>query len=142
MAPTTTVENASADLVWEVVKNNHAFLKKQRGVRQPFSFERFNLKGINGRRFSGFSSDNGVEITTSDNQIVVTTRNGAQKFHPNKAVTSETFPRSRRAARNADAITKKQRPGLEKAAQLRTAQLLASLKPVKTRRAAAAKTEA
>ncbi|KAE9554149.1 hypothetical protein FO519_002629 [Halicephalobus sp. NKZ332] len=141
MAP-TTVENASADLIWEVVKNNHAFLKKQRGVSQSFSFERFNLKGVNNRRYSGFSSDNGVDVSAKDNQIVVTTRNGAQKFHPNKAVTSESLPRSRRAARSAGAIAKKQRSGLEQAAQLRTAQLLASLKPVKTRRAAAAKTEA
>ena len=78
MAPTTTFENASADLVWEVVKNNHAFLKKQRGVRQSFSLERFNLKGVNGRRYSGFSSDNGVEVTTNDNKVVVTTRDGGK----------------------------------------------------------------
>ncbi|XP_055349109.1 60S ribosomal protein L28-like [Paramacrobiotus metropolitanus] len=48
----------SADLVWQIIRNNHAFLKRQRGVCKTFSKEPGNLKGINSPRLNGIANRN------------------------------------------------------------------------------------
>uniref|UniRef100_A0AC34QPK4 Protein kinase domain-containing protein n=1 Tax=Panagrolaimus sp. JU765 TaxID=591449 RepID=A0AC34QPK4_9BILA len=123
------VTNVSSDLIWEVVKNDHCFIKKQVNCRETFSKDPYNLMGINSRMYSGFGNYSGLQLTAKDGEIVANTRNGEQKNHPNKAVTTEFFPRSKRTVRNVTGIVKKQHPGLELAAQLRTAQRVKPLLP-------------
>ncbi|OWA54032.1 putative 60S ribosomal protein L28 [Hypsibius exemplaris] len=52
----------SAELVWQIMGNNHAFLFKQRGIRKTFSKEPGNLKGFNSPRLSGLANKTVVGV--------------------------------------------------------------------------------
>uniref|UniRef100_A0A914YY15 Large ribosomal subunit protein eL28 n=1 Tax=Panagrolaimus superbus TaxID=310955 RepID=A0A914YY15_9BILA len=138
-------KNSSKDLVWQVIRNNHAYIRKQRGINKKFSTEKFNLRGINSPRFNGFTNSNGIDVSVNaDKQLVVSTKNQGKANFPAKSTTTHNVRATRRAIKTIGNTAKSTRTYLQKAAQLRTSQLLRSLKPSKPRGAhtAAAKTEA
>ncbi|GAU95681.1 hypothetical protein RvY_07263 [Ramazzottius varieornatus] len=53
---------ASSDLVWAIIRDNHAFLKHQRGIRKTFSLEAGNLKNFNSPRYCGFNNRTSIDI--------------------------------------------------------------------------------
>jgi hypothetical protein len=137
-------KNSSKDLVWQVIRNNHAYIRKQRGINKKFSTEKFNLRGINSPRFNGFINNGGVDVSVNaDKQLVVVTKNQKKARFPAKSTTTHTVRPTRRAIKTISNTAKSARGYLAKAASLRTSQLLRSLKPTKPRvHTAAAKTEA
>ena len=137
-------KNSSKDLVWQVVRNNHAFLRKQRGINKNFSTEKFNLRGVNSPRFNGFVNTGGVDVSVNaDKQLVVVTKNQNKARFPAKSTTTHTVRATRRAIKTIGNTAKSTRSYLQKAGSLRVAQLLHSMKkPSKRVHTAAAKTEA
>merc|ERR1712193_103350 len=64
----------SADLCWQIVRNNHAYLMKRQNIKKPFSSEPNNLKNVNSAKFNGFCRQRVVGISEAEdkNGIVFT----------------------------------------------------------------------
>ena len=62
----------SDDLLWHINGNNNCFLKKTQGV--VFSFDPTNLSGLNLKRDSGITSQEGIGITNNTKLRVVKER--------------------------------------------------------------------
>lgn len=60
MAP--QVNNVSSQIVWQVIRNNSCFLKRQRGILKHFSFEPYNTRKLNSIRHNGLLSKKGVNV--------------------------------------------------------------------------------
>uniref|UniRef100_A0A7E4VQL1 Large ribosomal subunit protein eL28 n=1 Tax=Panagrellus redivivus TaxID=6233 RepID=A0A7E4VQL1_PANRE len=138
-------KNTSKDLVWQVIRNNSSFLRTQRGINKKFSTERFNPAGINSARYNGLINTAGVHVSVdADKKIVVVTKNKNKASYPAKSTSTVTVRATRNAVRTAGNNAKAANPELKKATQLRTSQLVYSLKTRKPKTAAAAavKTEA
>jgi len=56
------VNNASSHLVWQVIRKNSSFLRRQRGIDKHFSTEKGNLRHINSPRFNGLINKRTVDI--------------------------------------------------------------------------------
>uniref|UniRef100_A0A0K0D1Q1 Large ribosomal subunit protein eL28 n=1 Tax=Angiostrongylus cantonensis TaxID=6313 RepID=A0A0K0D1Q1_ANGCA len=52
----------SADLTWQIIRNNSCFLRRQKGIKKHFSVEPFNLRGINSRRYNGLISKRAMDL--------------------------------------------------------------------------------
>ncbi|OAP56989.1 hypothetical protein AYL99_09101 [Fonsecaea erecta] len=59
--------NVSGDLIWEVVRNNNAFLvKRKSGGGVQFSRDPFNLVNKHSRKHAGFVNDKAVSIQANE----------------------------------------------------------------------------
>ena len=119
---------ASAELVWQIVKDNSCFLQKrkvpgrsQMGKMGPhFTTEPNNLAGINSWKYSGIANPKTVDVVPTEGGVVLTTksRNPKRINKPNKMYNKVTLTKDFR--RVAKAITKETcdnyyRPDLNKA---------------------------
>jgi len=105
--------NVSGDLIWEIVRNNNAFLvkSKQHGGFQ-FSRDPFNLTNKHSRKHAGFVNDKAVSILPSENGGVTlkTKKSGnAHKpvSHHNTHAYSKTSSNRKVYKNVADAVGKK-----------------------------------
>uniref|UniRef100_A0A8R1HNN5 Large ribosomal subunit protein eL28 n=1 Tax=Caenorhabditis japonica TaxID=281687 RepID=A0A8R1HNN5_CAEJA len=90
-------------LVWQVIRNNSAFLRVQRGIGKRFSTEKFNLKKVNSPKYSGLANRRAIDVSAGAKGVVISTKN--QKGQPAKAVTAAVVTKTpvvtaRRIAKN------------------------------------------
>uniref|UniRef100_A0A1I7V1M5 Large ribosomal subunit protein eL28 n=1 Tax=Caenorhabditis tropicalis TaxID=1561998 RepID=A0A1I7V1M5_9PELO len=80
-------------LVWQVIRNNNAFLRTQRGIGKRFSTEKFNLKKVNSPKYSGLANKHAIDVSAAAAKgVVVSTKN--EKGRPAKAVTTSTLSKT------------------------------------------------
>ena len=86
----------SDSLVWELVRNNNAFLVKRGHTKRAgavqFSSEKGNVLGVNSFKYSGIANSKTVDVThiTEDNKdkIVITAKAHGNSKYPKKATTT------------------------------------------------------
>ncbi|KAI1429330.1 ribosomal L28e protein family-domain-containing protein [Xylaria sp. FL1777] len=85
--------NVSGDLVWEVVRNNNAFLVKRKaagGVQ--FSRDPLNLTNKNARKWAGFVNDKALGVVAGDKDAVkVLSKKTSASNKPASAVTETVY---------------------------------------------------
>ena len=114
----------SSNVVWELVKRNTAFTLK-RG-NHTFTTEPQNLTNRNTFQYSGFAAPKTVDVSASDDGIVLTTKSAKsdRTSRPSKALTRTTLRKDfRRVARAVKNTTDNYRPDLTKAALARASAL-------------------
>ncbi|KAF1315205.1 Ribosomal protein l28, partial [Globisporangium splendens] len=74
---------SSDTLTWLLTKNTSSFLVKRNG--NEFSTEKFNLKNINSRKYSGIASGKAVDLSLNDKKITLTTKIAKAARKPVKA---------------------------------------------------------
>ncbi|KAI9029077.1 ribosomal protein L28e [Phycomyces nitens] len=122
----------SADLVWELIKNNNSFLVKRSGVQ--FSCELNNLTNLNTFKYSGVANAKTVSIHPAVRGIRVALTKPKKIQTPAKAVNATIINKSRRhtAKSVANLIARSQyRPDLRKAALARATACINVTKPKK-----------
>lgn len=65
-------------LVWQVIRNNSAFLRTQRGIGKRFSTEKFNLKKVNSPKYSGLANKHAIDVSAAAKGVVVSTKNQSE----------------------------------------------------------------
>ena len=55
-------DRMSSDLVWQVIRKNNAFKRRQRGIQKHFSVEKFNLRAVHSQRHSGLASRKALDV--------------------------------------------------------------------------------
>jgi large subunit ribosomal protein L28e len=118
----------SADLVWQIVKNNNAYLVKKCGVQ--FSSEPGNLMNVNSFKYSGIANNKAVIIGSTEKGVSFATTKASNKNLKTTAV--ELKKGARPSANAAKNVLKGYRPDLSKAAAARVSAILKSKKPAKT----------
>merc|ERR1711872_1201356 len=78
----------SADLCWQIVRNNHAYIMKRQNIKKPFSSEPNNLKNVNCAKFNGFCRQRVVGISEAEdkNGIVFTYKTVKNQNKPGKQI--------------------------------------------------------
>jgi large subunit ribosomal protein L28e len=74
---------SSDTLTWLLTKKTSSFLVKRSG--NEFAREKFNLKNINSRKYSGLASTKAVDLTLADKKITLTTKVEKNVRKPAKA---------------------------------------------------------
>ncbi|OCT50790.1 putative 60S ribosomal protein L28e [Cladophialophora carrionii] len=104
--------NISADLIWEVVRNNNAYLvkSKQHGGFQ-FSRDPFNLTNKHSRKHAGFVNDKAVSIQPGENGgVALKTKKPGKTHQPASHHNTHTYSKAtsnRKVYKNvADAVGK------------------------------------
>jgi len=126
---------ASPELNWLIIRNNNAFLKKVRNVRQPFSIEPNNLTNKSSFRYSGLVPRKTVGITPAADKkgFDVTLKNVKGQRKPAKMYTQTKMRQTgqRRALKKLRNMLVKNnyRKDLTKAALIRASAILKSQKP-------------
>ncbi|KAI0417306.1 ribosomal L28e protein family-domain-containing protein [Xylaria grammica] len=84
---------ASADLVWEIVRNNNSFLVKRKasgGVQ--FSRDSLNLTNKNARKWAGFVNDQAIGVVAAEKDAVkVLSKKTSESNKPAKAITETVY---------------------------------------------------
>ncbi|CAI2355365.1 unnamed protein product [Caenorhabditis sp. 36 PRJEB53466] len=121
-------------LVWQVIRNNSAFIRTQRGIGKRFSTEKFNLKKVNSPKYSGLANKHAIDVSAAAKGVVVSTKN--QKGRPAKAVTTSTLSKtpvsSVRALAKSTGFNKFHKLAQRRAAALVRAQIVKKAKVQKT----------
>eukprot|EP01029_Cantina_marsupialis_P026801 TRINITY_DN72931_c6_g1_i1.p1 TRINITY_DN72931_c6_g1~~TRINITY_DN72931_c6_g1_i1.p1 ORF type:complete len:119 (-),score=19.83 TRINITY_DN72931_c6_g1_i1:53-382(-) len=73
----------SQDLVWQLIKNNSCFLKKEKRIGAVFSTEKFNLIGKSQQKFSGLAAKKAIDVSFNKGKIEMTLKG---KKNQSKAV--------------------------------------------------------
>ncbi|KAL1888021.1 hypothetical protein Sste5346_009818 [Sporothrix stenoceras] len=61
-----TTPNVSADLVWEIVRDQNSFLvKRTKNAKVQFSRDPLNLLNVNSRKYAGFVNDKAVGVVAN-----------------------------------------------------------------------------
>ncbi|KAI0537360.1 ribosomal L28e protein family-domain-containing protein [Xylaria digitata] len=85
--------SSSADLVWEIVRNNNSFLVKRKasgGVQ--FSRDSLNLTNKNARKWAGFVNDKAIGVVPGDKEAVkVLSKKTSESNKPAKAITETVY---------------------------------------------------
>ncbi|KAI9022867.1 ribosomal L28e/Mak16 [Phycomyces nitens] len=84
----------SADLVWELIKNNSSYIVKRSGVQ--FSSERNNLLNLNTFKYSGLANPKSVAITPAARGVRVTLTKAKKGQFPAKVANTTVINKSRR----------------------------------------------
>lgn len=80
----------SADLQWQIVRQNNKFLQKRNGIR--LSSDPFNNTGNATRRHAGFINDKAAVVKVkNEKQLYITVKSGANANQPRKAFTKQVF---------------------------------------------------
>merc|ERR1712212_929166 len=92
----------SADLCWQIIRNNHSHLIKRRDIKKPFSSEAHNLKNVHSPRYNGFCRERILGIApASDNKgIVLTYKTRKHKNKPGKNLKKSVIKSGPRRALN------------------------------------------
>ncbi|KAK7084044.1 60S ribosomal protein L28 [Halocaridina rubra] len=88
MYVSTCLVKMSADLCWQIIRNNHAYLLKKRNVYKSFSTEPNNLKNVNSLRYNGFCRRKvlGVDPAPGGKGVVLTYKVPKYKRKPAKSL--------------------------------------------------------
>lgn len=88
--------NVSRDLLWILTNNNNAQMFKQRGIRQRFSRDPLNPKGVQSFRNAGSLQNRAVTIQPdpSGKGVVLVHKNRSNKRSPAKSTTRISLRRS------------------------------------------------
>nr|POE90343.1 putative 60s ribosomal protein l28e [Quercus suber] len=91
----TQIENISPDLVWEVTRNQNAFLvkRKQAGGVQ-FSRDPFNLVNKHSRKYEGYVNDQAISIQPDANTVSLRTKIASKQNKPASSVHNSSFSSS------------------------------------------------
>jgi len=119
----------SADLVWELVRHNNAFLVKRNGAQ--FSSERGNVTNLNSYKYSGLANEKAVDIQPAkDGRGIIFSHKSSKRSNlrkPASTWTSITLKRDfRRTARTIKGQLRHYRPDLKRAALTRAARVAQS----------------
>uniref|UniRef100_A0A158R5P6 Large ribosomal subunit protein eL28 n=1 Tax=Syphacia muris TaxID=451379 RepID=A0A158R5P6_9BILA len=123
--------NVSTDIQWQVIRNNSAFLRRQRGINKLFSTEKFNLKGVNSIRYNGLIHKKAIDIRpAADNKgLVVSLKKKGKSRFPAKSVTTITLKsNSRKSLKSVKNIARTYRKSQVMVALRRASQFLRSQK--------------
>jgi large subunit ribosomal protein L28e len=100
----------SADLVWQIVKNNNAYLVKKSGVQ--FSSEPGNLMNVNSFKYSGIANNKSVIIGSTEKGVSFATTKASNKNLKTSSV--ELKKGARPSAAAVKNVLKGYRPDLSK----------------------------
>ncbi|KAJ1372595.1 60S ribosomal protein L28 [Parelaphostrongylus tenuis] len=103
----------SADLTWQIIRKNHCFLRRQRGIQKHFSVEPFNLRGTNSRRFNGLINKHGIDMKPAKEGpgVTVTLKIPRKAARPAKSKCVVVLRNREKLLRSVKAIAKSQRLG-------------------------------
>jgi len=123
---------ASAHLNWLIVRNNNAFIKKVRNVKQPFSTEANNLTNKSSFRYSGLVQRKtvGIEPSSDKKGFVLVTKKPSLQGKPVKSLQKTTLkaagPRGPLRKLRRTLVKTNYRKDLTKAALVRASVILKS----------------
>ncbi|KAK7750967.1 hypothetical protein SLS62_007100 [Diatrype stigma] len=129
---------ASADLVWEIARNNNSFLvkRKQAGGVQ-FSRDTFNLKNLNSRKHAGFVNPKAIGVVPAEKGgVKVLSKKEGSLQQPAKATAEVTYHGGKSARHTYKAVANQvaksgYRPDLREAAVARVSEIRHSQKEPK-----------
>ncbi|EED12532.1 60S ribosomal protein L28 [Talaromyces stipitatus ATCC 10500] len=85
--------NVSADLVWQITRNQNAFLVQRNnagGVR--FSRDPLNPVNIHSRKYAGYANDKALGLQSSENGgVVLIAKNASNTQNPAKNIRTLTY---------------------------------------------------
>jgi len=123
---------ASPQLNWLIIRNNNAFLKKVRNVKQPFSTEPNNLVNRSSYRYSGLVQRKtvGIEASGDKKGFVLVTKKPSAQGKPVRTYTKTTLkaagPRGPLRKLKRTLVKNNYRKDLNKAALVRASVILKS----------------
>ncbi|GMR31029.1 hypothetical protein PMAYCL1PPCAC_01224, partial [Pristionchus mayeri] len=122
----------SNDVAWQVIRNNSAFLRRQRGIQKAFSTEPLNLKAINSPSYNGLINKKAVGVTLAEDNksVVVTAKKTGKENLPAQSLDKTTIKRggARRVIKSVHGLVKGRNARFAKLAARRASQLLRSVK--------------
>ncbi|KAK8026873.1 ribosomal protein L28e [Apiospora marii] len=131
-----TVSNQiSSDLIWEIVRNNNAYVVSRRtggGVR--FSRDPLNLKNLHTRKYAGFVNEKALGVAAAENGgVKILSKKTSSSQKPASNVTSTTYHGGKSAPQAVANQTAKNsyRPDLREVAVQRVSAIRRSQRPVK-----------
>ncbi|PHH92565.1 hypothetical protein CDD83_6844 [Cordyceps sp. RAO-2017] len=88
-----SLPNVSADLIWEIVRDNHCFLSKsKRNGGVQFSRDTLNLTNLNCRKHAGFVNTKAVGVIPNEKGgVVVITKKAKSAHKPAQAFAKTTY---------------------------------------------------
>ncbi|KAI3338910.1 ribosomal L28e family protein [Ustulina deusta] len=97
---------ASADLVWEIVRNNNSFLVKRKSSGgAQFSRDSLNLTNKNARKWAGFVNDKAIGVVPGEkNAIKVLSKKTSASNKPTAAITETVYSGGKSARRTYVAV--------------------------------------
>ncbi|KAL1877402.1 hypothetical protein Daus18300_002386 [Diaporthe australafricana] len=130
-----SLPNVSADLVWEITRNNNSYLvKRNTGGGVQFSRDPLNLANKNSRKHAGYVNEKAVGISAQGDKGVHVVSKTKASTQPAKNSHKRTFgSHNRKTYRNIASSTAKSgyRPDLREAAISRASAIRRSQRPVK-----------
>jgi large subunit ribosomal protein L28e len=130
-----SLPNVSSDLVWEIVRNQNAFLVKSKvsgGVQ--FSRDPLNLTNLHSRKYAGFVNDKAVGVVPTEKGVQVISKKSSALNQPAKALINTTYNKSgRKTYKSVANLAAKSgyRGDLRQAAVARASAIKKSQRPVK-----------
>merc|ERR1712072_1630924 len=126
------IDNISADLIWEVVRNNNSFLtKSKRNGGVQFSRDPLNLINKNTRKHAGFVNDKAIGVVRNEKGFTVITKKPSAPTKPKEAfLKSEPSGKAYKSVANQTAKNG-YRPDLREAAVQRVSAIRQSQRPAK-----------
>ncbi|DAZ96926.1 TPA: hypothetical protein N0F65_012029 [Lagenidium giganteum] len=85
-------------LTWLLTKNTSSFLVKRNG--NEFTSEKFNLKNLNCRKYSGLASGKAVDISLANKKVTLTTKIAKAVRKPAKAENAVPLRKGARGSAN------------------------------------------
>merc|ERR1712000_174960 len=131
------IDNISADLIWEVVRNNNSFLtKSKRNGGVQFSRDPLNLINKNTRKHAGFVNGKALGVVRKDKGFTVITKKTSAPTKPKEAFIKHEHSGSRPARRAYKTVANQTakngyRPDLREAAVQRVSAIKQSQRAVK-----------
>ncbi|ODV60581.1 ribosomal protein L28e [Ascoidea rubescens DSM 1968] len=95
--------NVSNDLIWEITKNQSAFLVKRGNF--TFSKDPLNVTNKNSRTSSGLANDKAVGVSEVDDRITLKTRTQKSSNKPSQSVYTQSFKSGKSSRRVALAVS-------------------------------------
>ncbi|KAI0195027.1 ribosomal L28e family protein [Astrocystis sublimbata] len=129
---------ASADLIWEIVRSNNSFLVKRKasgGVQ--FSRDTLNLTNKHSRKYAGFVNDKAIGVVPGEkNGVKVVSKKADAAQQPAKSLTETSYSGGKSARKTYVAVANQTakngyRPDLRQAAVARASAIRHSYKETK-----------
>ncbi|KAK4115154.1 ribosomal protein L28e [Canariomyces notabilis] len=133
------MSNVSADLIWEISRNNNSFLvkRKKTGGLVQFSRDPLNLVNLHSRKFAGFVNDKALGIVPNEKGgVQVISKKPAAANKPASGLYTVTYGGNKTARKTYKAVANQAaknsyRPDLRQAAVARASAIRRSQRPVK-----------
>ncbi|KAJ1337613.1 large subunit ribosomal protein L28e [Microdochium nivale] len=124
---------ASADLVWEIVRNQNAYLvKRKTGGGVQFSSDPLNLTNKHSRKYAGFVNDKAIGVVPGEKGgVTVISKRAADVQKPAKCINTTNYHGGKTSRNTYKAVANhtaknSYRPDLREVAVARTSHLLQS----------------